>query len=191
MHIDDYGDTKDVGPVREKLKSRMNFFLGQMQNVKRKSRTSSYFFGDKSAEKSEQFGHLVDLKTLVEQKETDGNGKENNGDGEDHGQFHGQELVEQTITQTESHRLLFLKPWVFNPGHTYRQTWDLVAVMCALVYTSLRVPYAIAFDIDEFAQLDVWFWFNRLVDLVFIMDMVVIVCNSQTLSRNMMLMLLT
>ena len=48
-----------------------------------------------------------------------------------------------------------------------------------MLYTAVRVPYAIAFDVDEFAQLDVWFWFNRVVDAVFIGDMAIICMTAQ------------
>lgn len=42
---------------------------------------------------------------------------------------------------------LMVAPWVLNPSSLYRQSWDIVFVMLSLMYTALRVPYAIAFDI--------------------------------------------
>ena len=64
--------------------------------------------------------------------------------------------------------------FVINPNNIIRQAWDIVAVMSCLVYSALRVPYVIAFDIDELNQLDIWFILNRIVDLVFISDIIVI-----------------
>jgi len=45
---------------------------------------------------------------------------------------------------------LFVKSWILNPSSLYRQTWDIVFVMLSLMYTALRVPYAIAFDIGMY-----------------------------------------
>lgn len=125
----------------------------------RKVRSPSFWeFGKKLAE-SNQFGQLVNLKTL------DNASRKKQGDTE-------ADVVEGHQRQSQS--TLFVKPWVLNPGSPWRRAWDVVIVLASLIYTAIRVPYAIAFDLDEFAQLDVWFWFNRIVDAVFIGDMALI-----------------
>ena len=82
---------------------------------------------------------------------------------------------------TEQGKLFFvMDTFIINPNSIYRQSWDIAFVMTSLLYTALRVPYAIAFDIDEFSESEIWPWFvfNRLVDLVFIMDMVIIMMTA-------------
>lgn len=64
---------------------------------------------------------------------------------------------------------------VLNPDNIYRQMWDLIFVTSCLLYTVLRVPYVIAFDIDEFASENLgWFIMNRIVDTVFLSDIIII-----------------
>ena len=45
--------------------------------------------------------------------------------------------------------------------------------------------FCTAFDLDEFAQADMWFVMNRLVDVIFISDMVVICLTAQKDGRMM------
>ena len=40
---------------------------------------------------------------------------------------------------------------VINPDNFLRQMWDIVAVTICLIYTAVRVPYAIAFDIGLYS----------------------------------------
>ena len=47
------------------------------------------------------------------------------------------------------------------------------AVLC-LNYSALRVPYVIAFDMDEFSEINGWFIINRIVDFIFLADILVI-----------------
>ena len=69
---------------------------------------------------------------------------------------------------------------IVNPEHVARQTWDIGFVLTSLIYTALRVPYAIGFDIDEFAEVDnAWFALNRLVDFIFIVDMCLIFMTAK------------
>ena len=81
-------------------------------------------------------------------------------------------------TAEQGKRLFVGDTCIFNPNSIYRQSWDIVFVMNSLLYTALRVPYAIAFDLDEFRAPDIWFVLNRLIDIVFIMDMVIIMMTA-------------
>ena len=74
---------------------------------------------------------------------------------------------------------------LFQPNHFWRRSWDIVIILTALVYTALRVPLAIAFDIDEFAEIDVYFILNRAVDFIFITDMILICLTAHQSGRHM------
>ena len=66
--------------------------------------------------------------------------------------------------------------WVINPDHTIRRGWEFFVLFPLLVYTAIRVPYAFGFSLDEFdldEQLG-WFIVNRIIDFVFISDMIII-----------------
>ena len=63
---------------------------------------------------------------------------------------------------------------MINPSHPSRHKWDMSCVLTALLYTAIRVPFTIAFDIDEFAPSELgWFIANRVVDVIFICDMLI------------------
>ena len=94
---------------------------------------------------------------------------------------------DRLISIKDAERMLFIRPWVFNAEHIYRQAWDIIFVMLSLLYTVVRVPYAIAFDIDEFDKIDAWFIFNRLVDLIFISDMVIIFMTARKDGRKLII----
>ena len=193
VNIDNYGHNNKPGrQQRETLKSKMERFLSGMENgePRRSARTSSFWgFGSRSKlDTRESCGQLVDLKTLTEGKaegiekqlEPSGGG----GGGAD-GAGGGGGSRSFTISAQETEVLLFIRPFVFNPVHIKRQCWDIIFVMLSLMYTAIRVPYAIAFDIDEFEQVDAWFVLNRLVDFIFISDMVIICMTAQKDGRKM------
>ena len=74
--------------------------------------------------------------------------------------------------------------YVFNPNNLWRQMWDLIAVTLCLIYSALRVPYVIAFDMDEFAEINGWFIMNRIVDFVFLADILVIFLTAYQDGRH-------
>merc|ERR1740138_2011076 len=59
------------------------------------------------------------------------------------------------------------KTWLINPDSDYCQTWDKV-VFIALIFTAILTPFEVAF---LKTRLDLLFWINRAVDLIFIKDM--------------------
>lgn len=69
--------------------------------------------------------------------------------------------------------------WILNPEHPRRKSWDLFFLLPSVLYTAVRVPFAIGFNIDETDQDQLgWFVLNRLVDLFFVIDMVMVFHTS-------------
>ena len=93
-------------------------------------------------------------------------------------------VLSRGSAEAKPHALL-IKPFVLNPMHVYRQAWDLVFVLCSLLYTALRVPYAIAFDVDEFEHIDAWFVLNRCVDVIFGCDVAIIFLTAHKNGRKL------
>ena len=63
--------------------------------------------------------------------------------------------------------------------------WDLLFATTCLIYFTIRVPYVIAFDVDEFtSENNVWFILNRLVDSVFLLDIIIIFLTAYKDGRN-------
>jgi len=59
---------------------------------------------------------------------------------------------------------------LLNPNSEYIKYWDLL-IACALLFTSMVTPYEVIFTSK--VSIDSWlFWVNRLVDLIFLKDMV-------------------
>lgn len=76
----------------------------------------------------------------------------------------------------KSQALWLADKWILNPDHAIRRAWEFCILFPCLVYTAIRVPYAIGFSSDEFdLQTNLaWFIINRLIDSAFITDMVII-----------------
>ena len=160
-NVDEFSGKTTVGH-RKKLKTAMLTFLDKMQLPRRVARTSSFFFGEKEyvlcfliiVSMSSSFFVIVSplfLSDRREDHETMGTLVDLNhphGDGEEDTDPGKTTEMSLTISEKDSHKLLFLKPWVFNPNHLYRQAWDLIAVMMSLLYTALRIPYAIGMYIE-------------------------------------------
>eukprot|EP01051_Picozoa_sp_SAG22_P003475 SAG22_NODE_170_length_16713_cov_33.746298_7_plen_679_part_00 len=61
--------------------------------------------------------------------------------------------------------------FIVNPEGTFRRDWDFIQIML-LMYVAVGVPYRIGFD-KNVVWLSNWFWFDLVVDMYFIADMVV------------------
>ena len=76
------------------------------------------------------------------------------------------------------------KQCLINPDSHGRVAWDLIFVFTGLLYTSIRVPFAIAFQVDSYHEINTWFYFNRLVDIIFIADMFLIFITAIKNNKN-------
>jgi len=172
---------------RETLTSKMKMFLGGMQDGQpRKMSRSASFWGLGSQNsaidrKRLASGRLVDIKTLEKGANISLTAEDEEGSHDSNGDVNLSHLSQHSHGQMP----LFIRPWVFNPTHIRRQLWDILFVISSLLYTAVRVPYAIAFDIDEFAEVDAWFVLNRIVDFVFISDMVMVLLTAYKDGRKM------
>ena len=84
------------------------------------------------------------------------------------------ELDYMSSSEHFDHSLFVKDTKMINPNHSTRQKWDMLGVLTALLYTAVRVPYTIAFDIDEFHPDQFgWFLANRFVDVIFVTDMII------------------
>jgi hypothetical protein len=64
--------------------------------------------------------------------------------------------------------------YLLKPGSYWMQQWDHVMVLC-LIFTALITPYEVAFSngMSSFSKIDALFVSNRLVDFLFLCDMVI------------------
>lgn len=61
------------------------------------------------------------------------------------------------------------KVWVLNPNKSsFLGSWDGITSL-ALIYTALVTPFEVAF-ISASTKVDAWFVINRVLDLIFIID---------------------
>ena len=60
---------------------------------------------------------------------------------------------------------------IFNPEADFRKYWDFIQILL-LAYVAIVVPYRIGFD-KETLFMSSWFWFDAVVDLYFVTDLVV------------------
>ena len=180
--------------TKTKLAKQMMGFLNQLPlDGKESQRSSSFFFGElpSTVTGTDPIGQLIQLKTLGSSKDISSHKSGNDNDLKD-----GSADTANNITRRirEGHFWLHrptLRPpnaGVLNPSCGVRQAWDLVLVLLAVMYTALRVPYAIAFDLDEFTS-DAFGWFvvNRIVDVIFIMDIYVIFITAQFKGKKLVL----
>ena len=77
-----------------------------------------------------------------------------------------------------------LQVWVIDPRDSkILSLWDVVTTT-ALIYTALLTPFEVGF-LSASTTVDVWFVINRLLDVIFILDMMLqfcVVCESATSS---------
>eukprot|EP00937_MAST-01D_sp_MAST-1D-sp2_P006798 g6798.t1 len=67
---------------------------------------------------------------------------------------------------------LLRRGWVLDPASRWMRRWDVAVVLC-LVFTAIVTPYEVAvLPPLSYPDLDALFVFNRLVDFVFVTDMV-------------------
>ena len=55
------------------------------------------------------------------------------------------EIVEQCAAE-EKQSVWIENSYIFNPEHFHRKCWDLLLLLPSVLYTAIRVPYAIGFN---------------------------------------------
>ena len=84
----------------------------------------------------------------------------------DHGKFNKEEFEEELKLYQS---VLSENPWVIDPNSKYMQKWDMVTFV-ALIFTAIVTPAEVAFVTTTWKS--ALFGINRLVDLIFIKDMI-------------------